>query len=140
MSIKKKSIEGIKQHIEFLKSCIEQRKKDRAIDIQALATARVNNVGNAFGKHPDKFIEELEQEIKECEGKIVALQFTEGQKTYRVTYQRNGLIFQMGSILVQAHSPELAMQMVNGAISVQEHEDRGINDLKNQISQLGEWL
>ena len=135
------SIEGIKQHIAFLKSCIEQRRKDRPSDIQSLAVARVNNVNNSFGKHPDAFIKELEEEIEDCEGKIIALQFAEGQKTYRVNYQKSRLgMFEMGSTLVQAHSPELAMQMVDGAVSVQEHEDRGLNDLKNQISQLGEWF
>lgn len=135
------NIEGLNQRIEFLKSCIKERESNRSQDIQSLALARRNNVNNSFGKHPDDFIKELTEEIKECEGKIIALQFAEGQKTYRVNYQRSFLgIFEMGSTLVNAHSPELAMQMVKGATSVKEHQEGGLNDLKDQISQLAEFI
>jgi hypothetical protein len=135
------TIEGLKQQIEFLKSCIENRKAWRSHDIQSLALARVNNCTNSFGKHPDEFIKELEQEIKECEGKIIALQFSEGQKTYRVNYQKSRLgMFEMGSTLVKAHSPELALGMVDGATSVVQEEGGGLKDLRNQISQIAEFL
>lgn len=140
----KTNIEGLNQRIEFLKSCIKERQSNRSQDIQSLALARRNNVNNCFGKHPDDFIKELTEEIKECEGKILALQFAEGQKTYRVNYQRSFLgISEMGSTLVTAHSAELAMQMVKGATSVKEQtsvKERGLNDLRDQISQLAEFI
>lgn len=88
---------------------------------------------------PEQIIQDHERALENLAGDLLAAKFRLNQKTYQVYYQRGNLIRQSGTEIVEAHSPELALQMVKGAVSVKEHQERGVQNLKDQISQISEW-
>jgi hypothetical protein len=138
-----KTVQEIKEHINFLNKQINWYKgKGGKLLTQKRALARPSDSDNQdYDKSPEQIVQESQELINKLEVDLMSAQFREGQSTYRVNYQKSVLgMFQMGSVLVQAHTAELALSQVDGAVSVSLHQEGGIKDLQNQISALAEWI
>lgn len=106
---------------------------------RALARPSKDELYRDYDVSPEQIIQDCERVLEKLAGDLLAAKFRLNQKTYLVFYQRTDLIHQSGTEIVEAHSPELALQMVKGAVSVKEHQERGVQNLKDQISQISEW-